>query len=122
MTTDPNAALLRAFSHSEQTWMTRCQALDRELLLSVLDQIDAAQWAYSTVLDRAYRLESCTYAQPGTPDQQDAITALLGARVVAPGHYRYLDVDGWPPQLYVPMLFITSMTGRALLDELRGER
>jgi hypothetical protein len=122
MTTDPNTPLYCAISRSERTWVSRCHALDRDLLLSVLDQIDAAQWAYSTVLDRAYRLESCTYAQPGSPDQQEAVTALLGARVVAPAHYRYLDVDGWPPRLYVPMLFITSMTGRAFLDELRGER
>lgn len=89
-------------------------------MLTVLDEVDAAQWAYSTVLDRAYRLQSCAYAEPGSRDRQEVITALLGARALMFGHYRHLDVDGWPPRLFVPMLFITSLRGRLLLDELRG--
>lgn len=118
MKAEPDWALIDAMRHSENTWRSRCEALDRDLLLSVVDEVEAVQWAYSTVLDRAYRLQTCTYAEPGTPDQQDVITALLGARVIAPGCYRYLDVDGWPPLLYVPMLFVTSITGRLFLDRL----
>ncbi|TWP53214.1 hypothetical protein FKR81_04380 [Lentzea tibetensis] len=107
---------------SREKWMAVCRELDPAVVLELLDQVDADQWAYSTTLDRAYCLETTKTAHRGNPDQQHAITALVGARIVMYGHFRYLAVDGWPPRLYVPMLFITSVTGRTFRDELRGDR
>lgn len=125
MTTNTQArhALLREQLYtSRERWMTTCRELDRAVVAELLDQVDGDQWAYSTTMDRAYRLETHNTASKGTPEQQDVIAALLGARVVMYGHFRYLAVEGWPPRIYVPMLFITSVTGRAFRDELRGER
>ncbi|SES06577.1 hypothetical protein [Lentzea albida] len=71
-------------------------------------------------MDRAYRLTDSRNAVRVNADDQQAVTALIGAGVLVPGRGDWLAVDGWPPRDYVLTLFISSATGRGFHAELLG--
>ena len=116
MTTLPRPAGLG----SPASWMARCRDLDPATVLRLLAEVDNDELGFSLTLDRAHRLTDARTGVRVQPGDQDAVTALLGARVLVPGRGRWLNVDGWPPRDYVRLLFISSTTGRAFYDEVRG--
>ncbi|MGW6934669.1 hypothetical protein ACWGE0_31730 [Lentzea sp. NPDC054927] len=115
MTTLPRPAGLG----SPASWLTRCRDLDPATLLRLLAEVDDNTLGFSLTLDRAYRLTGARNGITVDTTDQDAVTALLGARVLLPGRGRWLNVDGWPPRDMVLTLFISSTTGRAFYTELR---
>ena len=115
MTTLPRPAGLG----SPASWMARCRDLDPATVLRLLAEVDDNALGFSLTLDRAYRLADARTGRTVDDTEQDALTALLGARVLVPGRGRWLRVDGWPPRDLVRVLFISSVTGRAFHNELR---
>lgn len=116
MTTLPRPAGLG----SPSSWMARCRDLDPAVVLRRLAEVDNNELGFSLTLDRVYRLTGTRTGLRVDADDQDAVTALLGARVLVPGRGRWLNVDGWPPRDMVRTLFVSSTTGRTFQTELRG--
>lgn len=116
MTTLPRPAGLG----SPSSWLARCRDLDADTTLRLLAEVDDNKLGFSLTLDRVYRLTDARNGVQVATDDQHAVTALLGARVLVPGRGRWVNVDGWPPRDMVLTLFISSRIGRDFYAQLRG--
>jgi hypothetical protein len=99
--------------------MVASRALDPEVALALLAEVDAELWAWSPSTCATYRLRTDTTAALVVGEEHAALLALHEAHIVGMDRWRNLLIDDDGVR-HVVMLIVTAVTGRGFLDELRG--